>query len=264
MVLPLKSITTKQMKYLLFLLLPVIGCQSKTSTETTAQPTAPSPAPLPPNTLSEEEKAAGWELLFDGKNTSKWRGYNKPAFPSVGWKIMDGTLAVEHSGTEEAGHGGDIITKDKYENFELSVDFLLSDTANSGIFYRVVEVEGEPIWHNAPEYQLLDDKRYAEMGITNLHFTAANYDLHPAEKDYTKPIGEWNTAHIIVNHNHVEHRLNGHLVVAYDLESPEWEALVAKSKFKDYPRYGRTRNGHLGLQDHGHLVLFRNIKVRRL
>ena len=156
------------------------------------------------------------------------------------------------------------MTKTTYENFELKLEFLLSDTANSGIFYRVKEMADKPIWHNAPEYQILDNERYAEMGIDSFHFTAANYDLNPAETDHTNPIGQWNHAHIIVNNNHVEHRLNGNLVVAYDLESPEWETLVAKSKFAEFPDFGRTKIGHLGLQDHGHLVQFRNLKVRLL
>ncbi len=248
-----------------FILLLAIGCQNQPSDKAAnSEQTTDSPTPPAPNTLTEAEKAAGWELLFDGQTTDKWRGYNHETFPTLGWKVMDGTIAVEKSGTEEEGFGGDIITKEKFENFEFSLDFLLSDTANSGILYRVVEVEDTPIWHNAPEYQLLDNERYAEMGIDNKHFTAANYDLHPAETDYTKPIGEWNTARIVLKNNHVEHWLNGNLVVAYDLESPEWAALVAKSKFAEYPGYGKTKNGHIGLQDHGHLVQFRNVKVRRL
>ncbi len=246
----------------LLLLLLILSCQSNTSNEQSTQEETPTPPT--PNALTDEEKRAGWELLFDGKTTDKWRGYNHETLPTLGWKVTDGTIAVEKSGTEEEGFGGDIITKDKYENFELTLDFSCSDTANSGIFYRVAEMDGTPIWHNAPEYQILDNARYAEMGVDSLHFCAANYDLHPAETDYTKPVGEWNIARIVLNNNHVEHWLNGNLVVAYDLESPEWEALVAKSKFKDYPGYGKTKNGHIGLQDHGHLVRFRNIKVRRL
>lgn len=247
--------------YLLCLLALAISCQNKTTNE---QAVEEKPAPTLPNTLTAEEKAAGWELLFDGKTTDQWRGYNHETFPTLGWKVMDGSIAVEKSGAEEEGFGGDIITKATFENFEFSMEFLCSDTANSGIFYRVTEMKGAAIWHNAPEYQILDNDRYAEMGVDSLHFTAANYDLHPAETDHTKPIGEWNTARIILNNNHVEHWLNGHKIVEYNLESPEWEALVAKSKFASYSDYGKIRDGHLGLQDHGHLVRFRNIKVRRL
>ena len=217
-----------------------------------------------PNTLSEEEETYGWELLFDGKSTENWKGYNKESFPNKGWSVENGMLIVKKSGTEEDGFGGDIVTKDKYGNFELMVDFMLSDTANSGIFYMVNEEEGSAIWHNAPEYQVLDDATYATMGSTNVHFTAANYDIHAAEIDYKNPMGEWNTARIIVNNGHVEHWLNGNKVVEYDLWTPEWEAKVKASKFKDYPKYGRTKNGQIGLQDHGHEVRFRNLKIRSI
>ncbi len=246
--------------YLLILLGFLLACQSPTNDET---PSGTEPG-FTHNTLSETEKEAGWELLFDGKSTGKWRGYNKSAFPKKGWKVIDKTLVVKKSGSEESGYGGDIITKEKFENFELMIDFLLTDTANSGIFYMVNEVEDTPIWHNAPEYQILDDAIYATMGVTNIHFTGANYDLHPAENDFKNNMGQWNTARIIVNNGHVEHWLNGNKVVAYDLWTPEWEALVKASKFSEYPDYGKTKNGHIGIQDHGQEVRFRNIKIRRL
>jgi alpha-3'-ketoglucosidase len=243
-----------------------VACQNSSDPqqETTEIETAEMTQTQSPNTLSEEEETYGWELLFDGKSTELWNGYNKTSFPTKGWSVEDEMLIVKKSGTEEDGFGGDIVTKDKYENFELTIDFMLSDTANSGIFYMVTEEEGSAIWHNAPEYQILDDATYATMGVTNIHFTAANYDLHPAEKDYKNPMGEWNTARIIVNKGHVEHWLNGNKVVEYDLWTPEWEAKVKASKFKDYPGYGRTKNGQIGLQDHGHEVKFRNLKIRSI
>jgi len=218
-----------------------------------------------PNTLSDAEKAAGWKLLFDGKTTNGWRGYNKETFPTKGWKIDDeGNLTVSKSGTEEAGFGGDIITIDQFENFELMVDFMVTDTGNSGILYRVLEMEDFAIWQNAPEFQVLDDQTYIDMGGMDMttHLTGDNYDLHSSTGKYSNPVGEWNTAKIIVEGNHVEHWLNGKKTVEYELLSPEWEALVAKSKFKTYPQYGRTVKGHIGLQDHGHLIKFRNIKIK--
>lgn len=247
--------------YLLWVICLMLACQNLSNSEQTNVETTPMPTV---NTLSETEKTAGWELLFDGKSTDKWKGYNKTSFPEKGWMVEDGLLMVKKSGTEETGFGGDIVTKESFENFEFLIDFMLTDTANSGILYMVNEVEGEAIWHNAPEYQLLDDATYATMGITNIHFTGANYDLHPAKTDFKKPMGEWNTARIIKNMEHVEHWLNGNKVVEYDLWTPEWEALVKASKFKDYPGYGRTKNGKIGIQDHGHEVKFKNIKIRRL
>ena len=217
------------------------------------------------NMLSDAEKEAGWMLLFDGENADQWKGYNKEGFPEKGWVVQDGQIKVLYSGTEEEGHGGDLITSDKFENFEFSVDFMLSDTANSGIFYRVIEEEGTPIWHNAPEYQLLDDAVYKEMGgVTDAQFTGANYDIHAPSGSFSNPVGEWNTAKIVINNNKVEHYLNGNMTVSYDIESNEWVELVNKSKFKSYEGYGRNAMGHLGLQDHGHTVSFKNIKVRKL
>ena len=242
-----------------------LACESSTSqdevnTETKIEESTPTQAP---NMLSENEETYGWELLFDGSSTEHWKAYNKTAFPEKSWKVEDGMLIVLKSGTGEAG-GGSIVTKEKYENFELTIDFMLTDTANSGILYLVTEVEGADIWQNAPEYQILDDARYIEMGSPNIHLTAANYDLHAVEKDFKNPIGEWNTARIIKNKEHVEHWLNGNKVIEYDLWTPEWEAQVKASKFKDYPGYGRTKNGQIGLQDHGHEVRFRNLKIRSI
>ena len=217
-----------------------------------------------PNTLTAAEQAAGWRLLFDGETTNGWRGYNNESFPEVGWEVADGNLIVLASDGEEEGNGGDIITEATFDNFELSLEFLLSPVANSGILYRVVESEGEPIWHNAPEYQVLDDTAYIEMGTMDMfkHLTGDNYDLHASVVTASKPIGEWNHARIVVNGAHVEHWLNGMQTVAYELWTPEWEELVRGSKFADYPGYGRATRGHIGLQDHGHTLRYRNIKIR--
>ena len=151
---------------------------------------------LPINTLSPEEIAEGWELLFDGSSSDQWRGYTKESFPESGWYIKDGTLAVEYSGNEEAGGAGDIITIERFENFEFSVDFLVTTEGNSGILYRVIEKEGTPIWHNAPEFQLIDDQTYIDQGEydMNKHLTGDNYDLHSSSVKPSNPVGEWNTA----------------------------------------------------------------------
>jgi hypothetical protein len=219
---------------------------------------------------NEKEKAENqtveseWEVLFDGKSVDHWRGYNRKRFPTKGWRVEDGLLIVEKSGTEEAGFGGDIITKKKYKDFEFELDFMVSDTANSGILYLVKEVKGTPIWHNAPEYQILDNPTYDKMHGDKMdtHRTAENYDLQKAEKDYMKPVGEWNTARIVKKGNHLQHWLNGNLTVEYDINSAEWKALVAESKFSEYPDFAQAKEGHIGLQDHGHRVAFKNIRIK--
>ncbi|MDH3710952.1 MAG: DUF1080 domain-containing protein [Cyclobacteriaceae bacterium] len=219
------------------------------------------------NQLTTSEQEAGWKLLFDGQNPDQWRGYQNETFPENGWDVRDGELVVLK--TPEGGSGGgDIITRESYENFELSLEFVISDSANSGIFYLAQEQEDTPIWHSAPEYQILDNQLYLNWTDLDMdmhtHLTAENYDLQAAEEDHSKPVGEWNHAKIVVNQGHVEHWINGYKAIEYDINSDTWKQQVAASKFKDYPQYGQAVQGHIGLQDHGHQVRFRNIKIKTL
>lgn len=217
-----------------------------------------------PNTLTPEEVAAGWQLLFDGKSTDGWRGYNRETFPEAGWGVEDGDLVVMASDGSEEGLGGDIVTEAEFTDFELVFDFLVTPEGNSGVFFRVQEDPDLTLWQVAPEYQVLDDSAYVglEGFDPRTHFTGDNYDLHAAEVRAANPIGEWNRGRILVDGNHVEHWLNGQKTVEYELFSPEWEALVAESKFAPYEVYGRAPSGRIGLQDHGHELRYRNIKIR--
>ncbi len=259
------------MKNLLYLLPVLLWACSDDAESAASQPKESEPpvtaiSESAPNTLTEAERAAGWHLLFDGVNTGLWRGYLQDSFPERGWVVEDGILKVIPVAQGQMA-GGDIITRQSFGNFELQLEFAVTDSANSGIFYLVQEVEGEPIWHNAPEYQILDNKTYLVIyGKEEMrtHMACNNYDLQAAPDDYTKPVGEWNVARIVHRDGHVEHWLNGQLCVEYQIGSPEWEKMVARSKFKDYPRYGRAKQGPIGLQDHGHEVWFRNIKIRSL
>jgi hypothetical protein len=216
------------------------------------------------NTLTPQEVAEGWQLLFDGQTTRGWRGYNKDAFPEVGWGVEDGDLVVMASDGSEEGLGGDIVTEAEFSDFELVFDFLITPVGNSGVFFRVQEHPDRTLWQVAPEYQVLDDSAY--IGLEGFdpptHLTGDNYDLHAATIRAMNPIGEWNRGRIVVDGNHVEHWLNGKKTVEYELYSPEWEALVAKSKFAPYPEYARAVTGRIGLQDHGHELRYRNIKIR--
>ena len=220
--------------------------------------------PPPHNTLTAAEREGGWHLLFDGETTDGWRGYNAEHFPDRGWEVRDGSLIVMKSGTEEEGLGGDIVTTESFGSFELTIDFRVTPVANSGILYRVIEQPDSGMWQNAPEFQVLDDSAYVAMGTMDMHthLTGDNYDLHASHVKASAPIGEWNTARIVVDGNHVEHWLNGQMTVEYELLSAEWEALVAKSKFGIYEQYGRAPSGPIGIQDHGHEVWYRNIKIR--
>jgi hypothetical protein len=205
------------------------------------------------NTLTAKDRADGWRLLFDGKTTSGWRGYRQQTLPS-GWRAVDGALT-------RVGQAGDVVTIDEFGDFELTLEWKLAPNGNSGVFYRVVE-DDPVMWHMAPEYQIIDNA-YKEP-LKPGQYAGANYDLDPPSRDVTKPIGSWNVTRVVARGPHVEHWLNGVKVVEYELWTPGWERQVGESKFKDYPKYGRARRGHIGLQDHGDQAAFRNIKIRGL
>ena len=197
----------------------------------------------------------GWKSLFDGKSTSGWRNYRKETVGS-GWTVVNGVLTRSGEGA------GDIITIDRYANFELTLDWKVAEGGNSGIFYRATE-DNNYIWQSAPEMQVLDDAKHAD-GKSPLTSAGSNFALYPAPRGVVKPAGEWNSARLVVNGNHVEHWLNGQKLLEYELGSPEWAERVAKSKFSTMPNYGRAAEGHIGLQDHGDPVEFRNIRIRVL
>ncbi len=222
------------------------------------------------NELSQKEQEEGWELLFDGESTEGWRGYGKDSFPDEGWVIEDGTLKVLGTGAGEAGGGGDIIYDEEFKDFELSLEWKVSEGGNSGIFYLAKEIEGDPIYKSAPEMQILDNERHpdARLGENGNRQAGSLYDLVPAEPQNANPAGEWNKASVLVYRGTVVHNQNGENVVEYHLWTDDWKEMVADSKFKDWENFinagGDDKQGFIGLQDHGDDVWFRNIKIKRL
>jgi hypothetical protein len=213
------------------------------------------------NKLTQKEISDGWQLLWDGNTNTGWRSYNKETFPQTGWEMKEGVLTVlPPQGQNKSG--GDIITIKSYRNFELSVDFLYTPGANSGIKYFI---DGKT--NVGCEYQVLDDKLHpdAKLGINGNRTMAGLYDLIPPKKD-KKDNGpdNWNTAKIIVKGNHVEHWLNGQMTVSYERGSDAWKAAFATSKFTSNPNFGLVTEGHILLQDHGNKVSYRNIKIKEL
>ncbi|HTV00123.1 MAG TPA: DUF1080 domain-containing protein [Luteitalea sp.] len=201
------------------------------------------------------QPAGGWTPLFDGKTLAGWQGFKgKPLGP--GWKVVDGAIVLD-------GKAGDLVSAKEYANFELELEFKIAEGGNSGIMYRVTN-EGDAPYYSGPEYQILDNERHPDGKNGPDRFTAANYDLIAPTGAPNEPAGEWNTAKIVVNGNHVEHWLNGTKVVTYEFASPEWNKLVAESKFKAWPIYGKASRGHIVLQDHGNHVEFRNIRIKEL
>ena len=206
------------------------------------------------NTLTSEERSQGWKLLFDGKTTAGWRGYKQQGMPA-GWQVVDNALV------RTAG-GGDIITTEQYDSFELALEWKISAGGNSGVMYRVSE-EGEASYHTGPEVQVLDNHGHRD-GKNPLTSAGSCFGLYAPSKDVTKPVGSWNQMRLVVKGNHVEHWLNGDKVVEYELHSPDWKTRVEGSKFKEWPTFGRIPRGHIALQEHGNRVEYRNIKIRPL
>jgi hypothetical protein len=226
----------------------------------------PVPTGLTPNTLTDKERAAGWRLLWDGHTSWGWRSAKGKEFPKQGWETKDGVLSVVETGGAESRAGGDIVTEETYAAFELKVDFRLTPGANSGIKYYVDtelnKAEGSAI---GLEFQLLDDARHpdARAGRGGNRTLASLYDLIPAAADKkVKPIGEWNEARIVSDGRHVEHWLNGAMVLEYERGSSEFRGLVAGSKYRVWPAFGEKPSGNILLQDHGNRVDFRNVKIR--
>ena len=218
------------------------------------------------NTLSAGEKAEGWALLWDGKTNEGWRSAHGPDFPKEGWKMSDGILSINETGGAESKAAGDIITKDKYSNFELQLDFKITPGANSGIKTFVDpelnKGEGSAI---GPEFQILDDERHpdAKLGRDGNRTIGSLYDMKtaPATKK-VMPIGEWNHARILSKDKQLTYWLNGEKTIDIERGSKEWRDLVAMSKYKVWPNFGELPQGHILLQDHGNQVFYKNIKIR--
>ncbi len=210
-----------------------------------------------PNTLTDEEKAAGWKLLFDGTTPKGWFAMGKTDFPAKGWTVVDGTL--RHT---KAGGGGSVTTAEKFENYDLTWEWKIGPVGNSGVKYNLVD----PAKDLGFEYQLLDDAHHPD-GIRGgtLHQTAGLYDLiEPAPERKVNPVGEWNQSRLLVDGKHVEQWLNGVKTVTFEMGSEELKTLIAKSKYKNVPNFGDKRTAPILLQDHGDEIAFRNVKIRIL
>jgi hypothetical protein len=205
---------------------------------------------------SEGQPAADRSLvvLFDGTTTDEWRGYNRKEMPE-GWVIEDGCL-------HRKGAGGDIVTREQFDDFELNLEWKVAPGGNSGIMYRVSEGDLSP-YISGPEYQVLDNAGHRDGG-GELTSAGALYGMYATNVEAVKPAGEWNRARIVVSGNHIEHWLNGVKVVDCEMWSDDWNARLAQSKFANWGKYARNRRGHIALQDHGDPVWYRDISIRIL
>ena len=215
----------------------------------------------PANQLTDEQKAAGWKLLFDGKTTQGWRTFKQQSFPDKGWRVEDGWLHCLGKGGGNKG-GGEIISDDQFNDFDLQWEWKLASAGNSGVKYFVIESRNEALGH---EYQMIDDERAPGVDKGNRkQLTAAFYAVLAPVHPPIKPPGEVNSSRVVVKGNHVEHWLNGAKVLEYECGSEAVKAAVAASKFKDKAGFGDKVKGHILLQDHNSEVWFRNVKIREL
>lgn len=199
-----------------------------------------------------------WTTLFDGKSITGWHSYHKDAV--VGWNIEDGTLTPD-------GTGGDLVTNKEYGDFDLEFEFKIPVGSNSGVVYKIIDnPDTKSTYMSGPEFQIIDDKGY-RVKLKDTQLTGANYDMiPPSDSTLAKPAGEWNKGRIVVKNNHVEHFLNGKPVVTYDYGTDGWKAMVAKSKFADWPYSTPHVTGKIALQNHSasEKVWFRNIRIQEL
>ena len=263
----MKSTLTSLRNITLFILSVIIvtGCADSKKDAANAEESDEADISRPVSVLTEKEKSEGWQYLFVGQNTGKWKSVKADSFPSLGWIIEDGALVLSNA------QAGDIITREKYSNFELVFEFNLTDSANSGIKYFVGDMknkdkEGSMIF-NGPEYQIIDDHNHPAITDDkegSLTSTGALYLLYSPENKTLHPAGEWNTGRIVANGKKVEHWLNGVMLLSYERGSDDFREKISATKFKNQEKYGELEEGHIMLTDHNDQVYFRNIKVRRL
>jgi Domain of Unknown Function (DUF1080) len=213
------------------------------------------------NGVSEEDKRAGWSLLFDGTTLNGWRGYNRADAAGTRWQVEDGLLTVDPGDGRDTRGALDLITKETFDQFELSADWRISPGGNSGIKYFVLEDRDAAIGH---EYQIIDDERHPDAKLGPKRQTSSFYDVLAAANRPIRPAGTFSSTRVLVRGHTVEHWLNGTRVLQYQLGSPELQEAIDTSKFKGIERFGKPQKGHILLQDHGDRVWYRNVKIRRI
>lgn len=239
----------------------------KKTTDTPADTSKPKTETAMNNTLTDQQKADGWQLLFDGTSTKGWHKYGGGAVGSA-WKIADGTLYLDTTVKEnwQVKGGGDIATDDEFENFDLQLDWKIAQNGNSGIMFNVHEgdtVKYKYPWYTGPEMQVLDNNGHPDAKIPK-HRAGDLYDLISSSKETVKPAGEWNHAEIKCLNGKLDLFLNGENVVSTTLWDDAWKKLVAGSKFKQWPDFGTFKKGRICLQDHGNMVWYKNVMIKKL
>lgn len=222
--------------------------------------------PTVPVLLTPEEVKDGWVSLFDGQTTKGWHKYGGAPVGSA-WKVEDGMLRLDASQQEnwQIKDGGDIVTDEEFENFHLKLDWKIDTCGNSGVIFYIHEdtAKYQWPWMTGPEMQVLDNSCHPDAKIVK-HRAGDLYDLITSAPETVKPALEWNTAEIKAQNGTLEFYLNGAKVVTTTMWDEGWKKMLAGSKFKDMKDFGTYKKGHIGLQDHGNNVWFKNIKIKKL
>lgn len=213
------------------------------------------PAFAADNQLTAEEQADGWQLLFNGKDMSQWRSFKQPTVNEK-WQIEDGAITLT------AGGGGDLISKESYKNFELTLDWKIAEVGNSGILILADE-KGKYIYSHAPEIQILDNERHPDNKL-DTHLSGSLYDMIASPVASHKKAGEWNSTKIRLENSALTIWQNNVQTAKVTIGSTDWNSLIAKSKFASWEGFAAAKEGHIGLQDHGDKVWFKNIKIKEL
>lgn len=257
----------KNILYTALIAVLVIGCKDKTDKDgklldSDPMTNAEGITPPPPRAAEPGE----WQVLFDGTNFDSWKRYLEDGVGDA-WKIEDDAMVFYPPKNREKGEKYNLVTKQDFTNFELSLDWRISEGGNSGIFWGVKEVESlHEAYLSGPEIQVLDNDKHPDAKNGPVRQAGALYDMVGPSEDVTKPVGEWNTTVLTVNHNTNEGKvvLNGKEIVSFPVNGAAWEEMVSKSKFKGSDHFGKYPTGRIGLQDHGDIVAFRNIKIKSL
>lgn len=212
---------------------------------------------------SNETAPSEW---IDLMAVDHWKQYNTDAFPDRGWSFVDGVLLFQPGDSQDWTSGLDIITREQFRDFELEMEWSVSEGGNSGIFYFALEQPRKAIYWSGLEMQILDNENHpdSDQGVDGNRKAGSLYDLIPANPQNANPFDQWNAIKIVSKGSIIEHWMNGEKVLEYDRSTETWEAMLFNSKFRDHPEFGAADEGHIGLQDHGDPLKFRNIRIRRL
>lgn len=212
------------------------------------------------NTLTASEKKDGWQLLFDGRSTAGWHGYNLKVFPDC-WAIDDASLTMNTKGSAESL---DIVTDKSFKSFALSLEYKVTKAANSGVLFQISEDPKYKFpYETGPEFQVIDNLNWPEK-LEDWQQNGANYAMYPPVAKPYRPVGEWNQLFLVVDGNKVTQILNGTVTVTYEKYSDDWKKRRNSGKWTAYPDWGKFDEGHISLQNHGTKVWYRSIKIKEL